>query len=82
VIASTILRKLTAYRRQNRLSIFLRDIELRRRIQADLNKSEARNALTRAVFSSVSNLNGPLLSVQYRTNRQVTPLYTSQRCTN
>jgi Tn3 transposase DDE domain len=29
---------------------FLRDIELRRRIQAGLNKGEARNALARAVF--------------------------------
>jgi TnpA family transposase len=60
-----MLRRLSAYPRQNGLralrevgrierSIFmldwLRDIDLRRRTQAGLNKGEARNALARALF--------------------------------
>ena len=61
-----MLRKLGSYPRQNGLAVALRelgrierslftldwmqDVELRRRIQAGLNKGEARNALARAVF--------------------------------
>ena len=61
-----MLRKLGAYPRQNGLALalrelgrlerslftlqYLKDIELRRRIHAGLNKGEARNALARAVF--------------------------------
>jgi TnpA family transposase len=61
-----MLRKLGSYPRQNGLAIALREIgrmertlfildwlqsvELRRRVQAGLNKGEARNALARAVF--------------------------------
>jgi TnpA family transposase len=81
VTASTILRKLAAYPRQNRLATalrelgrfertiftldFLRDIELRRRIQPGLNKGEARNALARAVFF---NRLGELRGEPTRTN--------------
>jgi TnpA family transposase len=66
VTASLMLRKLGAYPRQNALAFALREIgklertlflleyvqniELRKRIHAGLNKGEARNALTRAVF--------------------------------
>jgi TnpA family transposase len=66
VTASAILRKLSAYPRQNGLALALRevgrlersifmldwlqDIDLRRRTQAGLNKGEARNALARALF--------------------------------
>jgi TnpA family transposase len=66
VTASLMLRKLGAYPRQNGLALalrelgrlerslftlhYLKDIELRRRIHAGLNKGEARNALARAVF--------------------------------
>jgi TnpA family transposase len=66
VTASAMLRKLSAYPRQNGLAIalrevgrlersifmlnWLRDIDLRRRSQAGLNKGEARNALARAIF--------------------------------
>jgi TnpA family transposase len=66
VTASLMLRKLGSYPRQNGLAIALRelgkiertlfmldwiqDIELRRRVNAGLNKGEARNALARAVF--------------------------------
>jgi TnpA family transposase len=66
VTASLMLRKLGSYPRQNGLAVALRelgrierslftldwlqDVELRRRVQAGLNKGEARNALTRAVF--------------------------------
>jgi TnpA family transposase len=66
VTASAILRKLAAYPRQNGLAIALREIgriertlftldwlkniDLRRRAQAGLNKGEARNALARALF--------------------------------
>ena len=61
-----MLRKLGSYPRQNGLAVALRElgriertlfildwlqsIELRRRVQAGLNKGEARNALARAVF--------------------------------
>lgn len=64
--ASLMLRKLGSYPRQNGLAVALRelgriertlfslewiqDIELRRRVNAGLNKGEARNALARAVF--------------------------------
>jgi len=64
--ASLMLRKLGGYPRQNGLAVALRelgriertlfaldwmqDAGLRRRVQADLNKGEARNALARAVF--------------------------------
>ena len=64
--ASLMLRKLGAYPRQNGLALalrelgrlerslftlqYLKDVELRRRIHAGLNKGEARNALARAVF--------------------------------
>jgi TnpA family transposase len=63
---SAMLRKLSAYPRQNGLALALRevgrlersifmldwlqDIDLRRRTQAGLNKGEARNALARALF--------------------------------
>ena len=66
VTASAMLRKLSAYPRQNGLALALRelgrlersifmldwlqDIDLRRRTQAGLNKGEARNALARALF--------------------------------
>jgi TnpA family transposase len=66
VTASLMLRKLSSYPRQNGLAIALRElgriertlfildwlqnVELRRRVHAGLNKGEARNALTRAVF--------------------------------
>jgi len=66
VTASLILRKLGSYPRQNGLAIALRElgrierslftldwlqnIELRRRVNAGLNKGEAKNALARAVF--------------------------------
>lgn len=61
-----MLRKLGSYPRQNGLAVALRElgqiertmfildwlqnVELRRRVHAGLNKSEARNALARAVF--------------------------------
>ncbi|MBU1919098.1 Tn3 family transposase, partial [bacterium] len=66
VTASLMLRKLGSYPRQNKLAVALRElgriertlftldwlqnIELRRRVNAGLNKGEARNALARAVF--------------------------------
>ena len=66
VTASLMLRKLGSYPRQNGLAVALRElgriertlfildwlqsVELRRRVQAGLNKGEARNALARAVF--------------------------------
>ena len=66
VTASLILRKLGSYPRQNGLAIALREIgriertlftldwlqnvELRRRVNAGLNKGEAKNTLARAVF--------------------------------
>jgi TnpA family transposase len=65
-MASLMLRKLANYPRQNGLAValkelgkiertlftlnWLQDAELRRRVQAGLNKGEARNALARAVF--------------------------------
>ena len=66
VTASLIIRKLASYPRQNRLALALRELgriertlfilewmedpALRGRVQAGLNKGEARNALARAVF--------------------------------
>ncbi len=66
VTASAMLKRLSAYPRQNGLAIalrgvgrlersvfmlnWLRDLDLRRRTQAGLNKGEARNALARAIF--------------------------------
>jgi len=66
VTASLMLRKLGSYPRKNGLALALRELgriertlfmlewvqstELRRRVQAGLNKGEARNALARAVF--------------------------------
>ena len=66
VTPSLILRKLGSYPRQNSLAVALRElgriertlfildwlqsVELRRRVNAGLNKGEARNALARAVF--------------------------------
>ena len=66
VTASLIIRKLASYLRQNSLHTALREVgrierslfmlewmkdpELRRRVQVGLNKGEARNALARAVF--------------------------------
>ena len=66
VTASLIMRKLSAYPRQNSLAValrevgriertifmlqWLRDPALRRRVNVGLNKGEARNALTRAIF--------------------------------
>jgi TnpA family transposase len=66
VTASLMLKKLGSYSRQNGLAVALRElgriertllilgwlqsVELRRRVQAGLNKGEARNALARAVF--------------------------------
>jgi TnpA family transposase len=66
VTASEILKKLSAYPRQNGLAVALRElgriertlftlewfknIDLRRRTNAGLNKGEARNALARAIF--------------------------------
>ena len=66
VNASLILRKLSAYPRQNGLALALRELgriertiftlkwlqepALRRRVSAGLNKGEARNALARAIF--------------------------------
>ena len=66
VTASLMLRKLGSYPRQNGLALALRElgriertlfnldwlqsVDLRRRVQAGLNKGEARNALARAVF--------------------------------
>ena len=67
VTASLMLCKLGSYPRQNGLALALRELgriertlfildwlqnaDLRRRVQAGLNKGEARNALARAVFS-------------------------------
>lgn len=64
--ASAMMRRLSAYPRQNGLALalrevgrierslfmldWLRDLDLRRRTQAGLNKGEARNALARALF--------------------------------
>ena len=64
--ASLMARKLSSYPRQNGLAVALRElgriertlfildwlqnVDLRRRVQAGLNKGEARNALARAVF--------------------------------
>ena len=66
VTASAMLKKLSAYPRQNGLAVALREIgriertlftlewlksiDLRRRANAGLNKGEARNALARAIF--------------------------------
>ena len=66
VTASLIIRKLASYPRQNRLALALRELgriertlfildwmqdpTLRARVQAGLNKGEARNALARAIF--------------------------------
>ena len=66
VTASALLRRLSAYSRQNGLAValreagrlersifmlnWLRDLDLRRRTQGGLNKGEARNALARAIF--------------------------------
>jgi len=66
VTASLMVRKLSSYPRQNRFAVALRElgrvertlfildwlqnVDLRRRVQAGLNKGEARNALARAVF--------------------------------
>jgi TnpA family transposase len=66
VTASLMLRKLGSYPRQNGLAVALRElgriertlfilswlqsVDLRRRVNAGLNKGEARNALARAVF--------------------------------
>src|SRR5919205_2916004 len=66
VTASAMLKKLSAYPRQNGLAValrevgrlersifmlnWLRDTDLRRRSQAGLNKGEARNSLARAIF--------------------------------
>ena len=66
VTASLMMRKLSAYPRQNSLSValrefgriertlfelgWLRDPALRRRVNTGLNKGEARNTLARAVF--------------------------------
>jgi TnpA family transposase len=66
VTASLMLRKLGSYPRQNGLAVALRElgriertlfildwlqsVDLRRRVHAGLNKGEARNALSRAVF--------------------------------
>ena len=66
VTASLMVRKLGSYPRQNGLAVALRElgriertlfildwlqsVELRRRVNAGLNKGEARNALARAVF--------------------------------
>jgi len=66
VTASLMLRKLGSYPRQNGLALVLREVgrlertlfildwlqslELRRRVNAGLNKGEARNALARAIF--------------------------------
>ena len=66
VTASLMLHKLASYPRQNGLALALRElgriertlftldwlqnVELRRRVQAGLNKGEAKNALSRAVF--------------------------------
>jgi TnpA family transposase len=66
VTASLMIRKLSSYPRQNGLALALREIgrierslfmldwfqnlDLRRRVHAGLNKGEARNALSRAVF--------------------------------
>jgi TnpA family transposase len=66
VTASAMLKKLSAYPRQNGLAVALRelgrldrslymlrwllDLDLRRRAQTGLNKGEARNALARAIF--------------------------------
>jgi len=66
VTASLMLQKLASYPRQNSLAVALRelgrvertlfilewlqDVDLRCRVQAGLNKGEARNALARAVF--------------------------------
>ena len=66
VTASLMLRKLGSYPRQNGLAVALRElgriertlfaldwiqsVELRRRVQVGLNKGEAKNSLSRAVF--------------------------------
>lgn len=68
VAPSVILRKLTAYKRQNKLDIALRELgriertlftldwlehpELRRSCQAGLNKGEARHALADAIYTN------------------------------
>ena len=68
VAPSVILRKLSAYRRQNKLDLALRELgriertlftldwleqpELRRACQAGLNKGEARHALADAIYTN------------------------------
>ena len=78
-----MLRKLGSYPRQNGLAVALRElgriertlfildwlqsVELRRRVNAGLNKGEARNALARAVFFN-------RLSVLYFPFSEATPI--------
>jgi TnpA family transposase len=90
VTASLMLRKLGSYPRQNGLALALRElgriertlfildwlqnVDLRRRVQAGLNKGEARNALARAVFfnrlGEIRDRNSP---GKYRPLRPISP---------
>ena len=83
---SVMLKKLSAFKRQNRLDMALAEVgriertlftldwlespELRRRCQAGLNKSEARHALAQAVFVHKQGRKSPRPTSFWRTCRR------------